>query len=67
MWSVNKLEAELAEFPAVFFVILALRGDKTVVVLMLPSGYSLWMSGEGDNVLEIYLCRMRINPICILF
>lgn len=56
MWSVNKLEAELAEFPGVFFVILALKQDKTEMVLMLPSSYSLWLSGEGHNVLEIDFC-----------
>lgn len=50
----SKLEAELAVPSS--FVVLAERGDKTAVVLTLPSGYSLWMSGAGDNVLEIDLC-----------
>lgn len=67
IWSIDDLEAELGELPAVFFVTLAPRGDTTAVVLMLPNGYSLWMSGEGDNVLEIRISRMRINPICIFF
>lgn len=26
------------------------------MVLTLPGGYSLWMSGAGDNVVEIDLC-----------
>lgn len=51
-WSVNKFEAELAESPAVLST-LAQRGDKAAVLLMLLGGYSLWISGAGDNVLEI--------------
>jgi len=43
IFSVNKLEAELAGFSAVFFIVRARRGDKIVVVLMLCSGYSLWI------------------------
>lgn len=39
------------------------RGDKAAVVLMLPGGYSLWMSGAGDNVLEIdFLVEWGLMP-----
>lgn len=31
------------------------KRDKAAVVLTLPGGYSLWMSGAGDNVLGIDL------------